>query len=67
MYSFYHSKLVNEDKEQWPPKFIKERFYSKEFIIEELSEEFMKHLQNVKPAEGQKLGNAPPNLFMPQR
>jgi len=41
MYSFYHSKLVNEDKEQWPEKFIKERFYSKEFIIEELSEEFM--------------------------
>jgi len=33
MYCFFHSKLLNEEKQENPGSFIKERFYNREFAI----------------------------------
>jgi len=48
-----------------PESFITERFYSKEFTVQELSAEFMEKLRTIRPEADEKLGNAPMNQFMP--
>ena len=66
MYAIYHSQLLQKLKEAQPEKFTKERFYEAWFTLEDFSQEFMDHLRTVRPQEAEKLGNAPPNLFMPK-
>lgn len=57
---------MKEDKERNPGKFKRERWYSKDFTIEELSSDCKAHLKSVMPEEGMKMGNAPVNKFMPK-
>jgi len=49
MYVTFHTKLLKKIRDEQPEKFIKERFYSKEFIIEDFSKEYMDRLRTAKP------------------
>lgn len=66
MWAIYHSPLVKEEKDQNPEKFTQERWYSKDFTTEILSNEFKTHLKLVMPEPNMKMGNAPINKFMPK-
>ena len=59
--------LTNKDKkEKNPEKFQTEKWYQKEFCIEDLDKEYCEKLLTILPEENMKLGNAPVNIFMPK-
>lgn len=66
MIAIFQSLTVKKDKEQTPEKFTTERWYQKEFMIEEIDQEFKDRLRTCLPEDGMKLGNAPQNKFMPK-
>jgi len=66
MYAIFHSQLVQKEMDSNPEKFTTERFYTKNFTMEEFSQEFMDKIGKIMPEEGMKLGNAPPNTYMPK-
>ena len=67
MYAVYQSQLVNDQKQNDPQKFIKEKWYSKFFTIENLNSDFIEKLKNIMPDDKtMKMGNAPINTFMPK-
>ena len=66
MYVTMQSKIFEKERAANPEAFKKERWYSKHFAIEQMSAQQMENLKKVMPLEGMKLGNAPPNQFMPK-
>ena len=66
MLAIFQSLTVKKDKEQSPEKFTTERWYQKDFMIEEMTEDFKAKLRTCLPEEGMKLGHAPQNKFMPK-
>ena len=62
----FQSQTAKKDKEKTPEKFLTEKWYQKEFMIEEIEPEFKEHLKQVLPMPDMLLGHAPPNKFMPK-
>jgi len=46
--------------------FLEEKLYSKWFTIQRITQSKMDHWRTVMPEADEKLGNAPPNKFMPK-
>jgi len=57
MWVFYHSRLLDEEIKSDPEKFKREYYYSKDFTIEEVEEEFKEHLKTVMPEDGMRMGH----------
>lgn len=57
MWVFYHSRLLDEEIKSNPEKFKREYYYSKDFTIEEMDEEFKAHLKTVMPEDGMQIGH----------
>ena len=66
MWVVFQSLTNKEKKEKNPEKFQTEKWYSKDFCIEDLDKDFCQNLFTVLPEETMKLGNAPENIFMPR-
>jgi len=66
MYVIYHSLKHKQEKEENPDAFKTEKWYSKEFTVETLSESAMADLKSAQFEHGMQMGNAPPNTFMPK-
>ena len=66
MYAIYHSQLLKKEMESNPEAFQTERFYTKHFTVEELSDDYIQKLSEILPEEGMKLDFAPPNHYMPE-
>jgi ribosomal protein L16 Arg81 hydroxylase len=49
MLVIFQSQTVKKDKELTPEKFLTEKWYQKEFMIEEYQPDFMSHLKTVLP------------------
>lgn len=65
MYAIFHSKNHKKIKDLKPSLFQTEKWYTKSFMVEVLSNETIKNLNAVqKPAEI-KMGYPPQNKFMP--
>lgn len=73
MFAVLFSQAVKKEYEAHPEKFTREYFYQKDFTVEEISEEHAIRLREADVAQvypdhakrNIKLGNAPPNKFMP--
>jgi secreted Zn-dependent insulinase-like peptidase len=65
MWCFYQSRLLVNEQKADPKSYQKEKFYSKEFTIEELGQDFQNHLKTVKPEPDMQMGHPPENIFMP--
>ena len=64
MYVIYHSQKFKELKEESPDQFQREKWYSKDFTVEMLSEETIENLKSIMPDCS--MGYPPPNSFMPK-
>jgi len=67
MYVIHHSLAHKKLKETNPEVFKTEKWYNKEFGVEELTEEQIDKLKKIQIEDGVKMGNAPPNTFLPKK
>jgi secreted Zn-dependent insulinase-like peptidase len=57
MWVYYHSRSLDEEIKSHPEKFKREYYYSKDFTIEEMEDEFKEHLKKVMPEDGMRMGH----------
>lgn len=67
MFAVFHSKLVQDEMDAEPQKFLTERFYTKHFSVSKLDEDVLDKLSKVLPAENMRLTYPPINTYMPKK
>jgi hypothetical protein len=66
MYAIFHSKSLKAVKDKNPSEWKVDHYYSKSYLLEKLSDEKIKSLNQAQKPAAAKLGYPPENKFMPK-